>query len=1286
MANQYTTTYSTTGDYAAPTRVNYTPESLKLERLSYRRAKDRAASMGLKPQDFGGTDWNYQTLSDALNVNITNGKGGRLERILANPTSALSIENDLRKLVGNQFNATQSQYGQLGTPNQNFATDFSALSEKAKRYGLDETALQNIAQDEYNLQQRWDTDPRKQPYAGPGGFTGFMDKALQVVVPAATAYIGGGVLSNLAGFGNAAAFAPGTVPTASAPVMIPGTEIPLSTAANVGRTAYNVARSDDPARALTNAAFRYGSNFQPSSDWRNLSVFQDLGERYGVNLGQPDFGTNVKTPDIVPQNFDKGGKYESEIRPTPEQRPTVGALARLLQQADTFVRKPFGYDNPPVQVASDFLMIPQLYRTMENYAYGSPLTHGTSSVSRYLPRLNEDTKGAIEASLNLVPLVGPAARAAKSGAGALAKAGERLAERTVPPIMERGGVGANLLSALASGTTSNVIKPKGGNWLAGHVDRSLDRLRRDNTPILSGDIVNEAAGRDLFSEYRKVYDQDPTIGLHDWMRTTHPDIYAQIQNPEDRAINRWIDTKLDKYIRNEMATPEDPVRALAERGTLHVDPNELNYRLNAYGKYPQPGQEFMAASDAAKMWEGTSDNAINVLSAGQITRPDIADARLIAKNPWLTKLPPETNVYATMEADTLAHDLGFPHLIDELKAAMSPTSDLPQHLRLDPKDIDKVTVPQAVERVAKINAWRAEQAAQAEKAGMMANLQATPRLADESLQLSFVEKPGGAWVDIPETINEKGMRLCTSIGKAGGWCTKNEGLAKTYGSGENRLTALVDAEGRPHAQAKITTDADHLAAFEAATETLTPQQVARWEDDMARIMDRPPELEEGLDWMEHNAPEAYTTYKRILADQGKNSLPDITELKPPGNSFNSERAREYAKRDPQYKNKVTQSVLNFLNSGEWGKVRDLDHYGIVDLKEPNSLMDAMKTLYGDESNRRIGQEFIDAFNHAVSVEPNAPRFMTQRQLRDFIGPIEPLEGYAEGGKKKPSPFDELEPTFGDRMGAAAADKLTEAGLWLYDKLADRDKLSSAHKIYLDTFVHDNRAPITAKDFNPQDLVELQNLIRQKEKLTGGRGTGYIQYEDYKTLPGGDQRRGVAANLTGGVLPPRASLSKSLGQFNYQRDPKTGQYRIIDEYDFNPQTITAGGEKVEVPPEFYGDYVETAGFSPYALARLYGGRKMPPGKGRKVELSVPGKAEGGLMKYNPDEVARLAASVVPGYAAGGIVSEDQAGVNRMVDQQNAAEGGYMAYAAGGLVNYDPAEIDTIVSRIREELHG
>ena len=140
---------------------------------------------------------------------------------------------------------------------------------------------------------------------------------------------------------------------------------------------------------------------------------------------------------------------------------------------------------------------------------------------------------------------------------------------------------------------------------------------------------------------------------------------------------------------------------------------------------------------------------------------------------------------------------------------------------------------------------------------------------------------------------------------------------------------------------------------------------------------------------------------------------------------------------------------------------------------------------------------------------------------------------------------------------------------------------------------------------------MQNLITQKEKMLGSKGKGYIEYKDYDELPGGDQRKAVNANLVGGVLPSRPSLSKSLGQFNYQLDPKTNKYKIIDEYDFNPQFTKFQGKKYDVPPEHYGDYISNT-LHPYNLARLYGGRMMPPGTGRKVELAVPKKAEGGAV--------------------------------------------------------------------------
>jgi hypothetical protein len=662
----------------------------------------------------------------------------------------------------------------------------------------------------------------------------------------------------------------------------------------------------------------------------------------------------------------------ADIRPTPEQRPIAGGLARLIESADKFARKPFGYENPPAAMVSDFLSIPPLYRTLENYAYGSPLASGTSSVSRYLPKLTADTKGAIEGALNVAPLASPVVRGTRMATTALGRAGERLAERTVPSVMERGGVGADLLSTLALGTTSNVIKPKGGNWLTGDIEQSLKPLR-------SRVIGEEPAERlkkleDYFADQRaKGVALDYSVMDRERARMA-PDV----------AINRWIDTKLNKYIRNEMATPEDPVRALAEQGITHL-PFDVNDRLETMltgrlgldrmkAGFPVRG---MGETPTAKVWELATDTSIKPRTAGEQLRAEYPyNAETM---PWLEKLDPETPVYSMLGARS--DDLGFSHLIDELKTAMSPTSDLPMNLRFDPKDIDKLTVPQAVERVSKINAWRAEQAVKAEREGMMANLKAEPRLADESLQLSFVEKPGGAWVDIPETVNKEGVQLCTSIGKAGGWCTMHDERALDYGSGENRLTALLDAEGRPHAQAKITENewpvsGEGFAQLDSGTKAQYGQYVREWRQ-------RNPEIEELTD----------EDVIQALKEAGvRGPLPDITELKPPGNSFGSKRSQEYIKRDPEYRQKVANSVLNFLNSGEWGHVSDLDHYNIIDLQSPSNVKNALadNLLYDLDFQR------ADKFNAAFEANPNAPRFMTQEQFRDFLGDLGPT-GFAKGG-------------------------------------------------------------------------------------------------------------------------------------------------------------------------------------------------------------------------------------------------------------------------------------------------
>jgi hypothetical protein len=94
------------------------------------------------------------------------------------------------------------------------------------------------------------------------------------------------------------------------------------------------------------------------------------------------------------------------------------------------------------------------------------------------------------------------------------------------------------------------VKPKGGNWVDTGVKRQLDRLKNDEdySPLL----VNSSK-RDL-AEIEK----NPSAYLNSaqQIELLRRDI-AKME--ETNAFNKWVDTKVGGYIRNQMGTPDDPV-------------------------------------------------------------------------------------------------------------------------------------------------------------------------------------------------------------------------------------------------------------------------------------------------------------------------------------------------------------------------------------------------------------------------------------------------------------------------------------------------------------------------------------------------------------------------------------------------------------------------------------------------------------------------------------------------------------------------------------------------------
>ena len=355
----------------------------------------------------------------------------------------------------------------------------------------------------------------------------------------------------------------------------------------------------------------------------------------------------------------------------------------------------------------------------------------------------------------------------------------------------------------------SITKEGGGNWLAGSVEGAMKPLKRG---------VN-----DQVTAVR-----NPATGAFEYLPAT-PD-----------PMNQWIDKQLTRYVKNQMATKEDPIRALAEKGTLHVNPDQLNFNPFTYGKYLSAGQKVVAQSPTAKSWEGVTDLQTTPMTAGQLTGNTDewgkAGENIVENNPWLNKVPDETSVYSITDARGLSSDLGFDHLIDELRNATNPASGLPRELLIKPESLSKLSVPQAVERVAKINEWRAAQKAEADV--VRANNAATVLHKDypdkgyswKELKLAEAEMPEGAiWEEYGgnhrlfgpngESLSigatkDEAMRLLNREerkaqledalkyeGETMGHCVG--GYCPDVMEGRSRIYSLRDAKGQPHVTVEV---------------------------------------------------------------------------------------------------------------------------------------------------------------------------------------------------------------------------------------------------------------------------------------------------------------------------------------------------------------------------------------------------------------------------------------------------------------------------------------------------
>jgi hypothetical protein len=564
----------------------------------------------------------------------------------------------------------------------------------------------------------------------------------------------------------------------------------------------------------------------------------------------------------------------------------------------------------------------------------------------------------------------------------------------IPEAAQAAGKAATALSGLGA---LGVVKPKGGNWLAGTVERGLKPFKALVDPELEG-----YARRGQILMPHEAADVLPKI-----------------------AINDWIDTKLGKYIRNEMATPEDPVRALAERGVLHVDPETLNQYKPTHTAFEREMAGFppegLAQSPGAQRWEDITDYLTESDTAGNLLDPSQYGKGFVEKiletNPWLAKVDPETPVYGV---DSLAYrvdyeEAGFRHLIDELMNATDPDSGLPRSLQLSPDKLQKVTVPQAVELVDKINKWRAEQKVAADLKRSKNAATVEYKAYDTIPGTTEPNQRGLRWVELAlppaqedvssmiiqnagkYSILEPGQRLSwkdpasgrvlfDTPEKASAAYNRSRGVSaleeslkyegETMGhcvggycpdveEGRSRIYSLRDAKGEPHVTVEVQPEKNpYLNSSGGITETglnLIHQKFpdsnlnAEYNDWFRRSGQHSMHFAKGYaPWIKENHPEIYEA--TIGAPAGQ----IIKQIK--------------GKANKAPKDEYLPFVQDFVRSGRWSSVGDLGNTGLI---------------------RK--SDYIDTFTPEMLDSVGVGEYMTKQEFNQLADKLGGINKMAAGG-------------------------------------------------------------------------------------------------------------------------------------------------------------------------------------------------------------------------------------------------------------------------------------------------
>lgn len=550
-----------------------------------------------------------------------------------------------------------------------------------------------------------------------------------------------------------------------------------------------------------------------------------------------------------------------------------------------------------------------------------------------------------------------AAKAAKEAAARAAAKAAAKAKLTVNP-KPRPALPAPekplALPAPGPGLPPFAVKTKGGQWF---VDKSIGGQKASDLGVK----VVQIPGDD--GRWVVMNDKTPMIfDREDEARAKAQSIVDQAnpnRSPENAArriadnslrlardasgplseLQNWFLRAAPRYIKNEMGTPDDPMRALAERGGLHValSPDE---------------------------WSDTASSVISrqpigsALGIDQLFTPAGSDPRagydygatLAVNMPWLKKAPVTDELYGIGDTYTLQDKMGMGHMLDEMRNAIDPRSGLPSDLAVRPESLGRMGLAQAAERVGLINQFRAKEMERAALSNLDSPaVQAFKEYADDNpmgLRWAELKAPeavlpeGASVTPVPgwdgfeitdprtgvtlsqgateaETLKllnrgERTQQLQDALdyeGNTMGHCVG--GYCDDVASGRTRIFSLRDAKGEPHVTIETRPGRQRTALSEIPRDAL---------DEITAAAKADTDQVTGPMGIGMDDPRWTRTYQTNLSLKQRewlaaNPTPDdIIQIK--------------GKQNAKPKDEYLPFVRDFVQSGKWGQIGDEENSGL----------------------------------------------------------------------------------------------------------------------------------------------------------------------------------------------------------------------------------------------------------------------------------------------------------------------------------------------------------------------